>query len=593
MLRRLATALALGLAAAPALAVTAAPVPVTAAPAAGAGARDEAQGDRALPLRVSGTSQGSVVLVDRGSRDGVAVGDAVRFELPGGATATGKVARVQERSSMVALDGRGAVPPVGARGEVRVPLERLTGAPAPAPQAPAPETTAAPGAPGDSGPPAEEAPAVEHPPWARADDGYTPDRPLLAEVRAVRPEDRPRNAHGHLYAIGDWIQNLDGDRRDAFFRAGADFDVQNPFGRGGNLSVAGEGNWRGTEVPDRADESASRGRLDRLSWSLGGTRFDETRQEVGRFLQYGMPEFGVLDGYEWAHTGIGGDAWGWSAGFLPEPDPDHSTGDDAQAAVWYHWRPAEFETLTVDGGYQKTLHNGDADRDLFVLRMLQLPGRGWDLQATVWVDLYTSSDDKDAGLELTQAWVSTGRSWADGSRMDLTYTLLRFPDIDRNEFLQPDPVALLDLESQRVAVSGVYALGERARLRGIGGLWKDQEDAGGDFEGGAELDDLLLDGSRLAVSVFDTHGKFNDAIGVRTSVTLPTSIGRIDLLGEAAHQRVLGFSDNLDDLPRYRGRLGWGGRTASGWDLTVYAEGRSFEDDHNWAVGFFAQRYFR
>src|SRR5215813_259492 len=57
------------------------------------------------------------------------------------------------------------------------------------------------------------------------------------------------------------------------------------------------------------------GVLYRLSYSIGGDRFAPDRIEVGRFLQYGMPEFGVLDGVEWDRRLAGGDSFGASVGF--------------------------------------------------------------------------------------------------------------------------------------------------------------------------------------------------------------------------------------------------------------------------------------
>ncbi len=532
-------------------------------------ARDEF---RMLELRVSGTGDRAIVMVDRGARDGLAVGDAVRFHPREGGPLRGTVVRVVERSAMVEIDGDREAPPLGTRGEVRIPVERAI------------ETGVD---------PPELVPEVpEHPPWENTDEEYTPGMPLLVEVDAVRPEDRAARISGRVYVTGDWIQTLDEDRRDYFLRMGTDVRSLNPFGRGGELHFDAEMNFRRADLPDLDDENASELRIDRISYERGGTRFSDTRFEVGRFLQEGMYEFGVIDGYEYAKSSVGGDAVGFSLGFMPEPDPDFQSGKDFQLAAWYHWEPADFSALTVDGGYQKTFHNGDADRDLFVLRLANLPDEGWDVHGTAWIDLYTSGDDKDAGVELTQANLVTSRRFGEEGGLDISLTLTRFPDIERDEFLPPEPLDLLDDENKRLGTSAWKRVTESTRVIGIAGVWADEEDEGGDVEVGLEIDDFLLERSVTSFSVFDNHARFTDIVGARAGYRIHAGRGYWDLSVEAARQRQLGFSDALDNLPRIRARGSWGFRTGSGWDVSLYGEGETWDEDHAWSVGFFAQRYF-
>ena len=89
--------------------------------------------------------------------------------------------------------------------------------------------------------------------------------------------------------------------------------------------------------------------IQRLSYFQGGTRFSEKRWEAGRFLQHGMPEFGVLDGFEWTHRREGGDQFGASVGFMPQPDDDYESFADFQLAAYYLWVADHREELTIGG----------------------------------------------------------------------------------------------------------------------------------------------------------------------------------------------------------------------------------------------------
>ena len=121
---------------------------------------------------------------------------------------------------------------------------------------------------------------------------------------------------------------------------------------------------------------------------------------------------------------------------------------------------------------------------------------------------------------------------------------------------------------------------------------EDRAGAGGDIEVSVELRDMLFGRDLTRLALFNNHAQFLTATGARFSYRYMGRKYYWDLLGEAAKQRQFGFSDALDDLPRFRVRSGFGFRTESGWDFSVYSEAETWDDDDAWAFGFQAQRSF-
>ncbi|MEM7518981.1 MAG: hypothetical protein AAF368_18920, partial [Planctomycetota bacterium] len=348
-----------------------------------------------------------------------------------------------------------------------------------------------------------------------------------------RPDQRKRTISGRAYLSFDAIRSSLDDRHDVFLRAGQDLLVQNPFGRGGQFHLDLEQNYRRAEIPGPGDENTSRLRIDRLSYAFGGDRFARDRYEVGRFLQYGVPEFGVLDGLEYGSRRDNGDRFGASLGFLPEPTPEQSTGRDFQLAAWYRWNFGEEERLSATAGYQKTLHDGNADRDLLLAKVEVLPVDDWRLYGTAWIDLYSSGDDaKGSGLGLTQVNLVALRQFDEGSSVDLSYRHLEFPELDRNEFLTVLDEQLADDHLDRVWLSGSKLSSPGRRLHGRVGGWADQDDAGGDIEGGYEFEDLIGQDSRADVTFFGGSAKFNRFFGTRLQYGQSTPVGRWNFLYE-------------------------------------------------------------
>lgn len=530
-----------------------------------------------LSLRVSST--GPSVIIDRGTSDGVDVGDLVLLFLHEGGTVRAVIAQPNERSSTIELQGGVAQPPVGTRGEVLVPRERFE---ATEPDEPEDE-------------PLGIIEVPEHPPWENDDEGYVEGQPLLAEIGTVRPEERATVRTGRVYLISDFFRTVNSERSDNFTRLGFDLRYQNPWDRGGELNIDAEVNNRAVTLDENDDDLfETNARIDRLSYVIGGNRFLEDRKAYGRFLSYGMPEFGVIDGFEFTRETKRGQLLGWSIGAMPEPDADYDTFNDFQVSAHYFWQLPDFPGFTLHSGYQKTFHNGDADRDLFIFKLRHELSENWDLRGTTWVDYYGSdSNVKDSGLELTQAIVTATRLWDSGDGVVLSYDWLRFPDIDRNEFLFVNADQIRGDRFWRAGADGWHYLDGGDRVSGGFSVWQDEDEAGTEFEASYDAQNFLLSRSLTSVLLFYNASRFADSFGVRGSLRRELDNGHWSLSGEAARNRQNGFSDNLDDLPRIRGRASRGLRTLSGWDIEVYTEGTTWDQDHSWAVGLFAQKVLR
>ncbi len=531
-----------------------------------------------IELRVTSSKPG-FAMVDRGSNDGLEVGDRVQFFPRQGFIYAGRIARISERGADVELDDRAFSPPPGTRGEARVPRTRFAEPVVPVDEPPAPTETAE--------------PTSEHAPWTNLDDEWRAGEPLLAKVNPLRPSERPRSMSGRVYSIVDQIWSSEDDREDGFYRLGGDVEYDNLSGRGDRLNIAGEMNYRYTDVPDDDDESETRLRLDRLSYSWGGNRFDPARYELGRFLQVGMPEFGVVDGLEWGTRLTGGNRYGLSAGFMPEAFDEYQTGEDYQVAGWYRWVRDESEVLSAAAGYQKTFHEWDADRDLFVTNFQYLPPKGWNYNATAWLDLYTSSDTaKGAGLDLTQAYANAIRRFASGSSASFTYTHMAFPETDRQEFTPVTEEQLADDHSDRLAFTGRLRLARRTRVYTTVGGWTDEDEDGGDAELGVDVEDLLADRTLIDLSAFGSRGRYTTSIGARLGFAYYTGSGRWQLDYEFSKNQFDGFSSANNELPQHRVRGSRDVSTASGWDFSAYAEVDVWDSENAVMLGFYLQRSF-
>lgn len=531
-----------------------------------------------VELRVVSATIGSAI-VDRGSVDGLDRGDRITFRTRDGKAFTGVVRRLEERGASVDLDDPNFVPAAGTRGEALIPASRFAPVAAPPPVLADPQ--------------ASPQAAPEHEPWPQREDEWTQDQPLLARVKPLRPRERPRSVRGRIYGIGDYIYSTEDDRTDGFYRAGAELLIENAAGNGERIHFEGELNYRNTQVPDDDDETATHLRIDRASYAVGGHRFQPNRLELGRFLHDNLPEFGLTDGVEWSRRLDGGDRFGFSAGFMPEPDPELSSIQDFQLSTSYRWVFDAREQLSAAAGYQKTLHDADADRDLFVGKFQFLPSNGWTFTSTAWVDYYTEGDAiKSAGFGLTQAYVNAGKRWSDGSSANLVYSHLAYVDMQRYEFLPPTAAQIADDRYDRLALQARVAASGDVRLHGSIAAWDDQDDNGSDGSAGVELEGAIFQRSVIDITGFVTEGKFVSVVGGRASFAFPLDDGRWGFEYELANNRIDGFTDDNDDLPQHRLRVFTDFFTSGGWNLSFHLDAFAWDQENSLNLGFYIQRSF-
>jgi hypothetical protein len=533
------------------------------------GARGARAQDAVLRLEmrtISANAQG-VVVVDRGARDALEVGDAVRFLPRDGTPYEGVVIEVRERSAVVDLLDESVFAQTGIRAVVAIPRARRARAPT------APTTI-----------------GEEHAPWVNPDQAWKPGMPLLAEVRPVRPEDRPMRMSGRLYVQGEY-QDSDFDQSYSYLRAGMGLLYENPFGRGGGLRLDGEYNQTMSSAPFEEDEDHRRLRLDRFSYYHGGTRFDATRWEAGRFLHHEVPELGVLDGYEWSARRDDGDRYGASVGFLPDPYTLDEHFEDFQVSGFYRWADRS-ERLSATGAYQKTFHDGQADRDLVIGKLDYVPDDGWDFRSSTWIDVYTSGDDVKSGVELTQALVSSSRRFDGGHGLTASFVHRSFPELESDDF---DLVALdelADAHNDRLSFGGWRAFGDGHRYYGEAGGWVDQEDAGGDLEAGIEFADVFMRDARLDTGIFATAGRFSTVGGVRLGYGKTMEEGSWDVVYQLSNAAQLGFDEENDDVVQHWLRASIGFLFGAGWNVSIYGDGRSFDENTSFSAGFALQKSF-
>jgi hypothetical protein len=521
--------------------------------------------EQVLEATVSAVTPDGVYL-DRGRDAGVEVGDRVTVLPLGAASLEGTVRVVSSQAARVEIPGGPAGVQIGDRAEIVIPKARLAAtAPAPKPDAPA------------------------HPPWASQEGPWSEDMPLLAPVSARGPAERDREIRGRAYVRGEMGTDDNAGESWSLLWTGGKLEVDNPFGRGGELVLDLDAYTR-TFDGDTSSDSESRLRIDRLAYALGGDRERPTRMEYGRFLHESMPEFGVLDGVAWDHRLPSGDHVGASAGLLADWNDALSTGSNAGVHAWYRYNADDEGTLTSALGLQKTWFEGEADRDLVVWTADWRPFERTFVHASTWLDLYTSGDTKE-GLELTQALVTATHRFESGNGLAVTGSHYAWPDLLRNDLFEATAADVLDGEVTRLALRGWYNLTERLRLDGSAMQFQDQDDSGGAYDAGLTARDLLWERGSVSVHLYDIDGKYSSGLGVRASATRRFDAGslRLDLDATNYDGGALGGGDSFANQ---RARVGWDMALWADWSLSLDAEQRFGDQQDSQSLGFYLQRRF-
>ncbi len=521
-----------------------------------------------VSARVTSSSPGLVGL-DRGSGAGLEPGDRVRLFPLGSPTLEGRVQSVSDRTATVQLDDAQARVDIGSRAEVLVPADRFA------------EPEAGPG--GD---------APTHPPWTRQPDEWEQGMPLLAKSKGREPAARPTEIHGRFFTSVDRVSDDERDRSSLYGRAGTDLRADNPFGRGGRFHLDVEFLHRVDAQPGGPDETASRVRLDRLSWAVGGDRHTPTRWEAGRFLHDAFPEFGVMDGVDGSFAVSGTDRLGASLGYLPELSGDFTTGEDLASTFYWSHASGEDRRFRAGAGFQKSWHEGEADRDLLLAKLSLTPRSGFQLYSTAWLDLYGSEDTaKSSGAELTQLFTSAGWRAENGDGFRVGFSRLRFPQTLRLQLNQLTLGELADNQTDRVDVSGWKRVSDGLRLTASLDSWSDEDDSGGGGRLRADWRELLAGGD-LGATLFFNQGQFSDVSGLRLDADWATGLGWWRVSWETALLTQVGFVGGQEELLQHAAELSWDLAGASDWSLSSYLELRFGDELGSTTLGFFLQNRF-
>lgn len=525
---------------------------------------------------------GSELYLDQGRAALLQPGDRVRVFPAEGPVRTGRIVSVARTSARASLEEGLDGLEVGMRGAVWIPRARLeearraASAPEPAPAGPEPAAEVPPRVP-------------EHPPWSAPPEEWNAELPLLAPAHGQAPEERPRRFRAELFTALDVTRDDAGDEsRDlAATTLGFSSRLENPFRHGGELHLEAEIFARSSELAGESEQD-TRFRLERASYAWGGVRGARDRGEVGRFLQREFPELGFLDGVEYVKAS-GSHRLGASFGFLPLPDDTFSSGDDLAAALFYRHVADEERTFSVGGGYQKTWHQGAADRDLLVGELELHPGERTSLFASTLVDVYTSGDTlKSAGPEVTQLFVNATHRTERGHGAGLFLSRLRFPELERDEFDEVTASEIADDVNDRYGADGWLALGESLQLHGRVEAWSDQDDSGAGFRTRVTRRDLFTRGETLALELYTNTGKYSDALGLRASARWRLEHGALDLAWDATNYT----QDAVDEDLLQHALRGQYDLSFGAWYLALYLESRFGDDQDALSLGFLLQRSF-
>ncbi len=523
-----------------------------------------------VEVRVSAVL-GRAAYVDGGSQLGLALGDTVRFLTPAGAGAPveqGSVGALSSSSARVDLDLEPLHVVPGSVGECFVPAAR------PAPQA------------------ADGGTLPERPLWSDAPQEWSADMPLLAGYEEGSSS-RPTSLSGRTWWRGFYTRDeSNGSRSYSSLRLGTQFSLENPLDHPGQLEANLEFSQRAADSDDEGqDESSSRLRIERLSYAVGGTRERQRRLEFGRFVSQDFPEFGVLDGVDFTWRSPGGQRLGASVGALPEPTDSMSTGKDLSAAAYWVGSFGEARPALALG-YQKTWHDGSADRDLVVARARWSPDPRTTLSGGFWLDLYDSTDTLAEGSsELTQANLRLSRRLGRASGLALFASQQSFPLLRRFEFPLPSDAELVGDRVTRTGVDGWTDLGDQVRLSAHVQRWSDEDAQGGSGELRLAFPDLFWSGE-VSLAGFGTRQEGSEAVGVRLGTLWNVGRGGLRFDLELANQEFLRRFGEHAQLYQGALRSSWDLLIGEAWRLALYSDLRLGDQLDAQTFGFHLTRSF-
>jgi len=514
--RRILGAVAAWLCAAPAVALAQAPAPGRSEVAAAAAeakapppdpSKPQADDTEIVAVRVTDVS-GESIFLDLGKEAGIDSGQRVLLYSRTHGILTGTVRGAAKKSSNCTLDaGVALAVEIGTRGEVLIPKRK----------------------PGAVPPPEERPSRPEHPPWSAPPESWNGDNPLLRPAFSRPSSERPWELTGYTYVRGSYSTNQFGGGNEYYeAESGLDLSVLHAVPGEGVIKLRAEYLYQLAKLDTAPDSHEGNFRLDWFSCVWGGTRQDHARAEIGRFLQHEFSELGELDGAE-AAVRIG-DAFrvGGSAGAMPDYRRGLQSTGDYEGSVFAKFLSGAREEFSLGVTYQRTLHDGQWDRDLFVAVGELVPSQWFSARASVWMDYYTGSElVKSPGMELTEAHAYASYRFDMDNTLGLFFTHTRRPDILRDELAPPGQQLTPQLaEMLRENLSFYYGAYTWHRLSTMVvvdtrvTMWSDQTQQNGiSGEGHIGFQDLLFDHGEIGFTAFYTDGIYTKGPGARWTIS--------------------------------------------------------------------------
>ncbi len=474
------------------------------------------QADDTVSVAVQVTEvSGESIFLDQGRDSGISVGNRVLLYSRTHGILSGSIRAASGKSSNCRLDAGSLAVEIGTRGEVFVP-KRL----------PTAET-----------PGVEKPSRPEHPPWTHSPQDWNSDTPLLMPAFSRSASERPAEITGFTFVRGSYTTNQFGAGNEYVLgEVGLDASILHVAPGEGVIKIRTEYFYQTARLDGAPDTRESDPRLDWFSCVWGGLRRDTYRAEVGRFLQSEFAELGVIDGAEGAAKV--GDHWhlGGSIGAMPDYRRHFEITRDYQGTVSGKFVSGSHEEFSIGLAYQKTLHEGTWDRDLFLMTAEFIPTSSFSARASVWLDYYTGSElVKSAGVELTEAHAYASYRFDLDNNVGAFFSRNRRPDVLRDELVppgeQPTPEVAEMLKQNLSIYYGVYSWHRLSKTL-VGdtrvSAWSDQTHRTG-VSGEAHLgfQDLLADKGEVGFTAFYTDGIYTRGPGARLTyshLVAPVSI---------------------------------------------------------------------
>jgi hypothetical protein len=526
----------------------------------------QGQADETVSVAVQVTeSSGESIFLDQGKDSGISVGNRVLLYSRTHGILSGSIRAASRKSSNCRLDAGTLAVEVGTRGEVFVPRR---------PPAAAPE-------------PAERPSRPEHPPWTHPPRDWTTDQPLLRPAFSRSSDERPAEITGYTFVRGSYTTNRLGTANQYFVgEGGIDASLLHVAPADGVIKIRAEYLHQVARLENAPDTRESDPRLDWLSCAWGGLRRETLRAEVGRFLQSEFAELGVIDGAE-AATRIG-EHWhfGGSMGAMPDYRRRIEGTGDYQGAVFGKFLSGAREEFSIGMAYQRTLHQGEWDRDLFLAVAEFVPSQSFSARASVWIDYYDGSEHvKSQGPEVTEAHAYASYRFNLDHNAGLFFSRSRRPDILRDELVpkgeQPTPEVAELLRQNLSLYYGAYSwhrLSKRMVADTRVSAWSDQTgETGLSGEGHVGFQDVLWDRGEFGFTAFFTDGIYTRGPGARFSLShFAAPVSLVAWYEAAWYENVAtGESDLQNSL-----HLSVDAALSDTWSLSVSADYRfGFQQD--------------